>query len=66
MVENKKETDKIVLFSLKDNPEITVEEFFKKMTEFQNDKKYENYEIFFDGDLQAICARPKRPPNRKI
>mgnify|MGYP001626203206 CR=1 FL=1 len=65
MTENKKDAEKLILFSLKQNPEITVEEFFKKMSDFQKDKKYENYEIFFDGDLQAICARPKRPTPRK-
>ncbi|MGC8663409.1 MAG: hypothetical protein ACP5SF_02540 [Thermoplasmata archaeon] len=50
--------DKIVHFRLKDNPEITVEEVYDMMSDLQ--KKYPDREIFYDGDLQAICSRPKK------
>ncbi|MGC8619809.1 MAG: hypothetical protein ACP5LA_04805 [Thermoplasmata archaeon] len=55
--------DKIVHFRLKENPEITVEEVYEMMSELQ--KKYPDREIFYDGDLQAICSRPKKITPRK-
>ncbi len=51
--------DKTVHLRIKDNPDITVEEVYRLMEELR--RKYPEREIFYDGDLQAICSRPKRP-----
>jgi len=50
--------EKVVHFRLKENPEITVEEVYNMMMDLQ--KKYPDREIFYDGDQQAICSRPKK------
>ncbi|MGC8598433.1 MAG: hypothetical protein ACP5G5_02055 [Thermoplasmata archaeon] len=50
--------EKTVHLRLKDNPDITVEEVYNLMEDLR--KKYPDREIFYDGDLQAICSRPKR------
>lgn len=49
---------KEILFRIEDHPEITVGEIIKLIEEFQ--KMYPDKEIYLDGDLLAICARPKR------
>ncbi|MEL9999543.1 MAG: hypothetical protein QXG55_03515 [Thermoplasmata archaeon] len=51
--------DKIVHLRLKDHPDITVEEVFNLMEDLK--RKHPDREIFYDGDLQAVCSRPKRP-----
>ncbi|MFP3255395.1 MAG: hypothetical protein RXP30_03045 [Thermoplasmata archaeon] len=50
--------EKTVHLRLKDNPDITVEEVYKFMEELR--KKHPDREIFYDGDLQAVCSRPKK------
>ena len=49
--------EKRILFRIEENPDITVGELAELIEEFQ--KKYPDMEIYFDGDLMAICARPK-------
>ncbi len=58
-----KEDEKIIHVSLRDNPDITVEEVYNIMMDLQ--KKYPDREIFYDGDAQAICSRPKKMDPKK-
>ncbi len=51
--------EKIVHLKLQEHPEITVGELYEIMKELA--LKYPDREIFFDGDEQAICSRPKKP-----
>lgn len=55
--------DKTVHLRLKDKPDITVEEVYKLMENLR--KEHPDREIFYDGDLQAICSRPKKPRPRE-
>ncbi len=50
--------EKIVHLRLSEHPEITVGELYEIMMELA--KKYPDREVFFDGDEQAICSRPKK------
>lgn len=43
---------------LEEHPDLTVGELYQIMKELS--EKYPDREIFFDGDEQAICSRPKK------
>jgi len=51
--------EKIVHLKLEEHPDLTVGELYQIMKELS--EKYPDREIFFDGDEQAICSRPKKP-----
>lgn len=50
--------EKIVHLRLSEHPDLTVGELYQIMMELA--KKYPDREVFFDGDEQAICSRPKK------
>ncbi len=51
--------EKIVHLRLSEHPDLTVGELYEIMMELA--QKYPDREIFFDGDEQAICSRPRKP-----
>lgn len=48
---------KKILFSISEHPEITVREIIELIEKLQ--KEYPDMDVYLDGDLLAICARPK-------
>lgn len=39
--------------------ELTLFEVLARIDQYKQDPRYQNYEIFLDGDRYAIVARPK-------
>ena len=47
-----------ILIDIK-STEITLMEVLSRIDQYKQDPRYQNYEIFLDGDRYAIVARPK-------
>ena len=46
----------IVLIDIREN-DLTLGQILRKVSEYQADSKFKDFEIFLDGDAQAIVAR---------
>ncbi|AMH93760.1 MAG: hypothetical protein J5897_07445 [Candidatus Methanomethylophilus sp.] len=47
-----------ILIDIK-STDLTLMEVLSRIDQYKQDPRYQNYEIFLDGDRYAIVARPK-------
>ena len=51
-----------ILIDIK-STDLTLMEVLSRIDQYKQDPRYQNYEIFLDGDRYAIVARPKERNN---